>query len=74
MLVMRRKEQERILIGAEISVVVLETGRHEVRLGVHAPETVPIVRDDAVVKGGKIGPGCCPCCGCRLAAPLDVME
>lgn len=50
MLVLERKQTERIRIGRDIEVVVLKAGRNKVRLGVIAPQGVAIVRDDAKPK------------------------
>lgn len=47
MLVLSRKKNERVLIGADIEVQVVEIRGDEVRLGFTAPEDVMIVRPDA---------------------------
>ena len=46
MLVLARKEQEIIRIGADISVVVVEINGDRVRLGVQAPKEIPVHRQE----------------------------
>lgn len=48
MLVLTRKRDEKILIGDNIVVTVVEISGDKVRLGVDAPQDVPIVRDNAI--------------------------
>lgn len=50
MLVVSRKPGERVIIGGDIVVVVLEVHRGAVRLGIEAPpDHQPIVRAEAAV-------------------------
>ncbi len=44
MLVLSRKKGQRIVIGAEIEVVVLEVRGNRVKLGIEGPAEVPIHR------------------------------
>ena len=44
MLVLTRKVGEKILVGDDVVVSVVEVGRGSVRLGVEAPRTVSILR------------------------------
>lgn len=46
MLVLTRKEGERILIGENISVTVVRIAGGGVRLGVDAPAEVPVMRSE----------------------------
>lgn len=46
MLVLSRKNNERLLIGDNVEVVVLSIQGNRVRLGIRAPEELKIVRDD----------------------------
>ena len=46
MLVLSRKVGERILIGDNISVTVVRVAQGTVRIGVEAPEELPIVREE----------------------------
>ena len=48
MLVLTRKLNEIIRIGADISVVVVLIDRNKVRLGVKAPRNVPVFRSELV--------------------------
>lgn len=47
MLVLTRKEDESLLIGDNIRVMVVEIRGDKVRLGIDAPKDVAILRDDA---------------------------
>lgn len=49
MLVLSRKPQERIRIGADIVVAVLRIGRASVRIGIDAPG-LSIVREDVEIR------------------------
>jgi carbon storage regulator len=44
MLVLSRKRSERILIGSSIQITVVRVDGNQVRLGIEAPEALPIVR------------------------------
>lgn len=46
MLVLSRKEGERIRIGDDIVITVVRTGSDKVRIGVEAPSTTVILRDE----------------------------
>jgi carbon storage regulator len=48
MLVLTRKKGERILIGEDISITVLEIRGDGVRLGIDAPRGVRIQRDEVI--------------------------
>jgi len=50
MLVLSRKPQERIFIGDDIIVTVLESDCNKVRLGIDAPTHINIVREELVCK------------------------
>jgi carbon storage regulator len=47
LLVVTRREGERILIG-EVEIVVLETHRGSVRLGINAPKGTTVLRAEVV--------------------------
>lgn len=46
MLVLSRRKYERILIGDDIEIVVVETSKGSVRLGIRAPKDIDVVRAD----------------------------
>ena len=46
MLVLSRKSGERIVIGGDITLTVIDVGRGKVRLGIEAPRDVPIYRQE----------------------------
>jgi carbon storage regulator len=46
MLVLTRRHGERIQIGDDIVVTVLEVGRDHVRIGIRAPRSVAVHRDE----------------------------
>jgi len=46
MLVLSRKEGERIFIGDNIVLTVVRCGSGKVRLGINAPLNVPVFRDE----------------------------
>ena len=56
MLVLTRKKQETILIGEDIVVKVIRTGKGTVKLGIEAPNHVRIIRGELeeVKSDGKV--------------------
>jgi carbon storage regulator CsrA len=46
MLVLSRKESQRIRVGDDIEIVVCQVGRNQVRLGISAPPKIAIVREE----------------------------
>ena len=50
MLVLTRMQGERIQIGRNIRLTVLEMKRNTVRLGIEAPSDIEIIREDLVEK------------------------
>ncbi|NIO39575.1 MAG: hypothetical protein GTO41_04900, partial [Burkholderiales bacterium] len=46
MLVLSRKQDEKIRIGEDVEVVVCRLGRHRVRLGINAPQHIVIRRSE----------------------------
>jgi len=53
MLVLSRKVGERILIGDQIAVTVVRVGPGIVRLGVEAPQSLVIVREEIKDRRGE---------------------
>jgi carbon storage regulator len=49
-LVLVRKAQQSIMIGDEIEVFVLAITDRKVRIGIKAPRSVPVVRDELYVE------------------------
>ena len=56
MLVLSRKPGERILIGDDIAVTVVRIGPNTVRIGIEAPRTMNIVRDELCLPEASIAP------------------
>lgn len=54
MLVLSRKVSEKIQIGEEITVTVVRLSNGGVRLGIEAPDGVPILRDDVGKRTGEV--------------------
>jgi carbon storage regulator len=52
MLVLSRKESQRIKLGDSIVVTVVRTGRDRVQLGIDAPSDVLILREELLDKDG----------------------
>lgn len=46
MLVLSRKTSERILIGDDIAITIVRIGPNSVRIGIEAPRTMNIVREE----------------------------
>jgi len=46
MLVLSRKKSQRILIGDNIAVTVVQIGNGTVRIGIEAPRDVNVIRDE----------------------------
>lgn len=50
MLVLSRKLGEKIIIGNDIVVTIVEINRNKIRLGIEAPQSVPIYRSELLDK------------------------
>ena len=50
MLVLSRKASERILIGDEVVITVVRIGPNSVRIGIDAPQSMNIVREEVAGK------------------------
>jgi carbon storage regulator len=48
MLVLSRKLGEKIQIGDNISIVVVDIDRGKIRLGIEAPRSVPVFREELI--------------------------
>ena len=49
MLVIRRHPGESILIGGEIELEVIECGHNRVKLGIRAPQHIPVMRGEVML-------------------------
>ncbi len=59
MLILSRKKNERIIIGDDITIIVVEIRGDKVRLGIEAPKEVPVHRKEVFdsiqkEKGGDV--------------------
>lgn len=52
MLVLSRKENQRIKLGDDITITIVRVAGDQVRLGIDAPRTVPIVREELSLRDG----------------------
>ena len=46
MLILSRKLSERIFVGDNITITVVEIDKYKIRLGITAPENIPIFREE----------------------------
>lgn len=46
MLILTRRATETVMIGDEVTVTVLEVRGNQVRLGINAPKSVPVHREE----------------------------
>jgi carbon storage regulator len=51
MLVLSRKLGERICIGDNIFITVVDINRGKIRLGIEAPRNVPVYRQELLIDG-----------------------
>ena len=56
MLILNLKEDEKILIGDKITVMVVEIRGNQIRLGVEAPAGLLVLREKLAGKGETPGP------------------
>lgn len=57
MLVLSRRLGERIFIGDNIVITVVDIDRGKIRLGIEAPKDVPIYREELLGLGLAVGRG-----------------
>ncbi len=50
MLVLRRRPGEKIRIGNDITIEILETKGRQVRIGIEAPDRVSVLREEVFLK------------------------
>jgi carbon storage regulator len=49
MMVMRRREGEKILIGDDITIHIAHIGRNKVKIAIEAPRQIPIIAEEVKV-------------------------
>ncbi len=49
MMVMRRRQGERILIGDNITIHIAHIGRNKVKIAIQAPREIPIVAEEVMI-------------------------
>ena len=52
MLILSRSVDQKIIIGEDIVLMVVAIEGNQVRIGIEAPESVPIVREELIEKAG----------------------
>ena len=63
MMVMRRREGEKILVGDDITIHISHIGRNRVKIAIDAPREIPVVAEEVkVVRDENV----------FAAAPLDL--
>ena len=70
MLVLTRKRGEGVAIGPDIRIVVLGIKNGQVRLGIEAPRTVEVHRDEVCVRIQEEN----QLAACTSTVPLDVFQ
>src|SRR5262245_21323492 len=53
MLILSRKIGEKVFIGDDITVMVIDVDRGKIRLGIEAPRDVPVFREELVTRGQR---------------------
>lgn len=55
MLVLTRRENERVMIGSDIVIDICKVDGKQVRIGITAPSEIKILREEIVLKNKKEG-------------------
>jgi carbon storage regulator len=50
MLVISRKKDEKIKIGDDIEIVIVDIGKNQVKIGIEAPKKIQILRGELIEK------------------------
>jgi len=66
MLVLSRKPLQSITIGSDIKITIVKVERNQVRIGIEAPRSVTILRDELITSG--------PAGSVEEPLPLDGIE
>jgi len=53
MLILKRRAGENLRIGANVSVTVLEVKGNQVKIGIHAPKSLPVHREEIYIRMQK---------------------
>ena len=56
MLILRRKKDEKIVIEGGITITVVETRDHDVRIGIEAPREIAVHREEVARQIGWVDP------------------
>jgi carbon storage regulator len=56
MLVLSRRERERVRLGNDIVVTIVRVSGDKVRLGIEAPASIPVLRDELEAYSPDIAP------------------
>tara|TARA_B110000967_G_scaffold186660_1_gene207936 strand:- start:186 stop:362 length:177 start_codon:yes stop_codon:yes gene_type:complete len=54
MLILTRRIGEKLLIGDDIEVVVLDVNRNQVKVGIKAPRDMTVLREELYIRDKKI--------------------
>ncbi|WP_444936854.1 carbon storage regulator CsrA [Microbulbifer sp. JMSA004] len=53
MLILKRRTGENLRIGANVSVTVLEVKGNQVKIGIRAPKSLPVHREEIYIRARK---------------------
>ena len=54
MLILTRRIGEKLLIGDDIEVVVLDVNRNQVKVGIKAPRSMTVLREELYIRDKKV--------------------
>jgi len=54
MLILTRRIGEKLLIGDDIEVVVLDVNRNQVKVGIKAPREMTVLREELYIRDKKV--------------------
>lgn len=54
MLILTRRIGEKLLIGDEIEVVVLDVNRNQVKVGIKAPSDITVLREELYIRDKRV--------------------